>query len=49
MIFPTYRGLGTNGELVKALGVRYSNVNIREFALGGLIVVLATRGHAQAS
>ena len=43
MIFPTYRGLGTNGELVKALAKRFSNVNIKEFALGGMIVVLSSK------
>lgn len=44
MIFPTYQALGSNRELVKSLAKRFSNVKITEFALGGMIVVLARKG-----
>jgi demethylmenaquinone methyltransferase/2-methoxy-6-polyprenyl-1,4-benzoquinol methylase len=43
MLFPTYQEVATNGELVQALRVRYSGVNLKEFAFGGLIVISATR------
>jgi demethylmenaquinone methyltransferase/2-methoxy-6-polyprenyl-1,4-benzoquinol methylase len=43
MIFPTYQALGSNRELVKSLAQRFSDVNITEFALGGMIVILARR------
>jgi ubiquinone/menaquinone biosynthesis C-methylase UbiE len=43
MIFPTYQVLGTNDELVKSLGRRFSNVTITEFALGGIIVIFSRR------
>jgi len=43
MIFPTYQALGSNGELVKSLGRRFSNVTITEFALGGMIVIFARK------
>jgi len=43
MIFPTYQALGSNGELVKALGRRFSNVTITEFALGGMIAIFARK------
>jgi ubiquinone/menaquinone biosynthesis C-methylase UbiE len=41
LIFPTYQALGSNQEVVSALGKRFSRVMITEFALGGMIVVLA--------
>jgi demethylmenaquinone methyltransferase/2-methoxy-6-polyprenyl-1,4-benzoquinol methylase len=44
MIFPTYQALGRNQELVKSLGRRFTDVEITEFALGGMIVVLARKG-----
>jgi len=43
MIFPTYQALGSNDELVKALGRRFSNVTITESALGGMIVIFANK------
>jgi ubiquinone/menaquinone biosynthesis C-methylase UbiE len=41
MIYPTYRALGNNGELVAALNGRFQDIRITEFALGGVIFVLA--------
>jgi len=41
MIVPTYRLLSTNGNLTHALRSRFDKVTIREFLLGGVIVVLA--------
>jgi demethylmenaquinone methyltransferase/2-methoxy-6-polyprenyl-1,4-benzoquinol methylase len=43
MIFPTYQALGSNRELVEALSKLFNDVILREFALGGAIVVLARR------
>ena len=43
MIFPTSQALGSNDELVKSLGRRFSNVTITEFALGGMIVIFARK------
>ena len=43
MIFPTYQALGRNGVLVDSLGKRFTDVKIREFALGGMIVVLSRK------
>jgi ubiquinone/menaquinone biosynthesis C-methylase UbiE len=47
LIFPTYQALGSNREVVSALGKRFSRVIITEFALGGMIVVLAFKGIAK--
>jgi ubiquinone/menaquinone biosynthesis C-methylase UbiE len=44
MIFPTYQALGSNRDLAESLGKRFVNVKIREFALGGMIVILARKG-----
>jgi demethylmenaquinone methyltransferase/2-methoxy-6-polyprenyl-1,4-benzoquinol methylase len=41
MIVPTYRILSTNGNLMDALRSRFSKVTIREFLLGGAVVILA--------
>ncbi len=43
MIFPTYRALGRNRVLVNSLRKRFTDVKITEFALGGMIVVLAEK------
>jgi demethylmenaquinone methyltransferase/2-methoxy-6-polyprenyl-1,4-benzoquinol methylase len=43
MIFPTYQALGSNRELVKSLGKRFNNVILREFLLGGAIVIFARK------
>jgi demethylmenaquinone methyltransferase/2-methoxy-6-polyprenyl-1,4-benzoquinol methylase len=45
VIFPTYQALGSNRELVTHLNTCFNNVEINEFALGGLIVIFATKGH----
>ena len=44
VIFPTYQALGSNEELVTHLNACFNNVKITEFALGGLIVIFATKG-----
>ena len=44
VIFPTYQALGSNEELVMHLNACFNNVKITEFALGGLIVISATKG-----
>lgn len=44
MIFPTYQALGRNRVLVNSLSKRFTDVKITEFALGGMIVVLAGKG-----
>ncbi len=44
MIFPTYQALLTNGELQHSLLRRFAKVQIREFLLGGVVVVFAQRG-----
>ena len=41
LIFSTYQALGSNREVVSSLGKRFSRVRITEFALGGMIVILA--------
>lgn len=46
MIFPTYRGLARNKELVAYLREYFSDVSIAQFALGGMIVVLARKGES---
>jgi hypothetical protein len=43
MIFPTYQALGRNQVLVNSLRKRFTDVKITEFALGGMIVVLAEK------
>jgi len=43
MIYPTYQALGSNRELVQALRTRFSRVQIKEFMLGGVIFVTATK------
>jgi demethylmenaquinone methyltransferase/2-methoxy-6-polyprenyl-1,4-benzoquinol methylase len=43
MIFPTYRALAKNRELVSHLGEHFTKVNTTQFALGGVIVVLARK------
>lgn len=43
MIYPTYQALGTNRELVQALSRRFQNVVMREFALGGVVFVSASK------
>jgi len=43
VIFPTYQALGGNKELVKHLGQYFNKVTITEFALGGLIIIFATK------
>jgi demethylmenaquinone methyltransferase/2-methoxy-6-polyprenyl-1,4-benzoquinol methylase len=43
MIFPTYQALGSNRELVETLSKRFNNVILREFLLGGAIVILARK------
>lgn len=43
MIYPTYRALGRNRVLVNSLRKRFTDVKITEFALGGMIVVLAEK------
>ncbi len=43
MIFPTYQALGSNRELVKSLGKRFNSVILREFLLGGAIVIFARK------
>jgi demethylmenaquinone methyltransferase/2-methoxy-6-polyprenyl-1,4-benzoquinol methylase len=42
-IFPTYQALGSNKELVSNLSTCFNSVEITEFALGGLIVIFATK------
>ena len=49
MIFPTYRVLPSNRALVGFLNERFSNVDITEFALGGMIVVLAKKSQSTRS
>jgi len=44
VIFPTYQALGSNKELVINLNACFNDVKITEFALGGLIVIFATKG-----
>lgn len=44
MIYPTYRALGTNRELVQALRKQFSEVRIKEFALGGVVFLSASKG-----
>jgi len=43
MIFPTYQALGSNRELVEALNTLFNDVILKEFALGGAIVLLARK------
>ena len=43
MIFPTYQALGCNRVLVNSLKERFGDVKITEYALGGIIVILAER------
>ena len=43
MIFPTYQALGCNRVLVNSLKERFTDVKITEYALGGIIVVLAEK------
>jgi len=43
MIYPTYQALGSNQELVQALRMRFSKVQIREFMLGGVIFITASK------
>lgn len=41
MIFPTYQAVATNGILVSALQKCFATVNVREWSLGAVIVVVA--------
>jgi len=41
MIFPTYKALGSNSDLVTSLRSRFPQASIEENALGGLITILA--------
>lgn len=41
MIFPTYKALGSNSDLVSSLRIRFPEVCMKEHALGGLIIILA--------
>ena len=43
MIFPTYRALVTNSTLVSSLRRCFALVRIREWSLGGVIVVIARK------
>jgi ubiquinone/menaquinone biosynthesis C-methylase UbiE len=43
MIYPTYQVLGSNRELVEALSKRFTEVRIKEFALGGVIFISASK------
>jgi demethylmenaquinone methyltransferase/2-methoxy-6-polyprenyl-1,4-benzoquinol methylase len=43
MIFPTYQALGSNRELVGALNTLFNGVMLKEFALGGAIVLFARK------
>jgi demethylmenaquinone methyltransferase/2-methoxy-6-polyprenyl-1,4-benzoquinol methylase len=43
MLFPTYQALGNNRELVQSLGKRFNKVILREFMLGGAIVIFARK------
>jgi ubiquinone/menaquinone biosynthesis C-methylase UbiE len=43
MIFPTYQALASNRVIVDSLSRRFTNVKITEFALGGMITVLAKK------
>jgi demethylmenaquinone methyltransferase/2-methoxy-6-polyprenyl-1,4-benzoquinol methylase len=43
MIFPTYQALGSNHELVEVLSKRFNHVTLREFLLGGAIVIFARK------
>ena len=47
-IFPTYQALGSNRELVSNLSTCFNSIEIAEFALGGLIVIFATKGESDA-
>ena len=44
MIYPTYQALGSNRELVEALSKRFTEVRIKEFVLGGVIFISASKG-----
>jgi demethylmenaquinone methyltransferase/2-methoxy-6-polyprenyl-1,4-benzoquinol methylase len=43
MIYPTYQALGSNRELVEALKMKFRDVRISEFMLGGVIFVSASK------
>lgn len=43
MIYPTYKALGNNQDLVTALRVHFGEVQIHEFMLGGVIFVTAAK------
>ncbi len=49
MIVPTYQELVTNGELIKSLRNTFGKVELSEFLLGGMVVVIATRASLAAS
>ena len=49
MIYPTYQALGNNEELVEALRIKFRDVRIKEFLLGGVIFVSASKTFADDS
>ncbi len=43
MIYPTYKLLGKNKDVAEALGKWFSHVQLLEFSLGGLVLILSNQ------